>query len=42
MGANIFLIAIVLIVGGWALYFHIEDKKEEKRKLSERKKNLNR
>lgn len=31
MGANIFLIAIVLIVGGWALYFHIEDKKEEQR-----------
>ncbi len=42
MGANIFLITIILVLGGWKLYFYIEDKKEEKRKLNERKKKLNR
>ena len=42
MGANIFLITIILVLGDCKLYFYIEDKKEEKRKLNERKKNLNR
>lgn len=36
MGANIFLISTVLIIAGWSLYFHIQDKREEKRQTKEK------
>jgi hypothetical protein len=37
IGTNLFLLAVLAMIGAWTLYFHIQDKKEEKRKQREAK-----